>query len=498
MYILSGIVLLVGNAFFVASEFAIVKIRDSQVAALVVAKDPRAKTLREIKANIDEYLSVVQIGITGATIGMGIVFDEGLGQVVEVTFIRLGWSGGAANLLSIAIAIALASYLTIVLGELVPKSLAIRHTERLALVVAGPMRLLHRLLYVPIMALNLSARLVLRIVGGAGRPKDVPDEEELRIILTASHDGGIIPFRRLLLFENLFDFGHATVGHAMRRRAQAQTLAAKGTREALIEAVVEHGYSRYPLVAEDAKHDEPPIGVVHAKEVLSSLPSGEPLSSVLRPYVVFRPDTPLEKALNEFQRTHNQLAMVVDNNGKWVGLLAFEDVIEELVGAIEDEFTRKQKVHLDELLSREHVVLDLPADSLVEAIDIVTGTIPLPGLPSGTSAADVARMLIERERSLSSYVGRGIAIPHARINDLAEPIVIFVRARPGIPVANRSETARFLFILLVPSGTPRLHLQLLSRIAHIADSSSLLERLERASTAEAIIEAIGASDRTSP
>lgn len=496
-YGLSGIALLACNFYFVVSEFAIVKIRDSQVAALELGNDPRVKSLREIKANIDEYLSVIQIGVTGATIGMGIVFDEGLGQAVERVFIRLGWSGAIANLLSIALAMVFATFLTIVVGELVPKSIAIRHTEQVALIVARPMRRLHRVLYLPIMALNLSARLVMRVFGGAHRSKEVPTEEELRIILNESHGGGIIPFRRLLLFENLFDFGHATVGNAMRRRAQAKTLAADGTRQTMVEAVAEHGFSRYPLVASNAQYDESPLGIVHAKEVLSVLPENTPLSAVRRPYPTFHPETPLEKALTVFQRTHNHLAIVVDESGKWVGLLAFEDVIEELIGAIEDEFNHKRDVHFDELLSPARIVLDLAANSLVDAISLVTRIVPLTGLPDTTSTADVTRRLLNRERSLSSYVGRGIAIPHARINGLTAPIAIFVRAKPGIPIANRTETARFIFILLVPSGTPRIHLQLLSRIAHIADSNALLELLEQATTAEAIIEAIEASDRSS-
>jgi CBS domain containing-hemolysin-like protein len=495
--VLFGVVLLAANFFFVASEFAIVKIRDSQIAARGLANDPRAETLRQIRASIDEYLSVVQLGITGATIGMGVVFDEGLGQAVEVLFLRLGWSGGWANFLSIVLAIALATFLTIVVGELVPKTIAIRHTERIALAVARPMRLLHRLLYVPIMVLNLSARLVLRVFGGDKHTKEVPTEEELRIILSESQDSGVIPFRRLMLFENVFDLGHATVRDAMRPRSVVRTLPCDGTRQTLLEAVSAYGFSRYPVVATETSDDEPPLGIVHVKDVLSRLEPSEALGSLLRGYPRFRPDTPLEYALSEFQRTSQHLGMVLNHEDKWVGLLAFEDVIEEIVGAIEDEFGQRHDVHLDELLTPERVLLDISARSIDEVIGIALSQVSLTGLPDGLSSDEIAGRLRERERSLSTYVGRGIAIPHTRIERLASSLAIFVRVAAGIPIANRRDVVQFVFILLVPAGTPRVHLQLLARIARIAESNVLLDRIAHATTKAEIIEAISATDRSS-
>lgn len=495
LYVLAGVLLLGCNFFFVMSEFAIVKLRDSQVAALALANDPRASLLRHIKAHLDEYLSVVQVGITGATIGMGIVIDEGIGQAVQKLFAAVGWSGQAVGVVSIITAFAVATYLTIVSSELVPKAIALRNTERAALIAARPMRILHRLCFVPILILNLSARAVLRALGFKKDPKEVHSEEELRIILGESQDGGIMPFRRLLLFENLFDLGSETVKDAMRPRAQVKAMAAEGTRDAMVEAVVSHGYSRYPLVARDAAPTAPPLGIVHAKEVLAKLPPGAPLSQAARPFLTFPADAPLERALGEFQRNRNHLAVVVNGQGHWVGLLSFEDVIEEIVGSIEDEFEREQPLHLDDLLTERRILLDIPAASIDEAISTAMKRVPLPELPGQSSTVDVGRLLLERERSLSTYVGRGIAIPHARIDGLPAPIAIFVRLTPGTAVANRRETARFMFILLVPAGAQRLHLRLLARIAQIAESQYLLERLAQATDAVGIQEALAASDR---
>jgi CBS domain containing-hemolysin-like protein len=494
IYVLAGICLLGCNFFFVMSEFAIVKVRDSQVATLALNHDPRAELLRHIKAHLDEYLSVVQVGITGATIGMGVVIDEGIGGVVRSAFAAIGWSGDVAGITSVIVAFSLATYLTIVTSELVPKAIAIRHTERAALIAARPMRILYRVCYLPILVLNRSAKGVLRLFGFHEDPKEIHSEEELRIILGESQDGGVMPFRRLLLFENLFDLAGETVKDAMRPLAQVRSLPGDATRQELVDTVLSHGYSRYPLV----RRDDPtavPLGIVHAKEVLAKAGPAQPLSEFARPFLTFQADAPLERCLGEFQRSRNHLAVVVDAQGRWVGLLSFEDVIEEIVGAIEDEFEREQPLHLEDLLTAERIVLDLSARSLEEAIGTVMTRVPLAGLGATSTAASVTRQLLERERSLSTYVGRGIAIPHARVEGLERPLALFVRLTPGIPVANRRETARFLFILLVPSGAQRLHLRLLARIAQIAESDYLLDRLADASDAAAVQEALAAGDR---
>ena len=494
-YVAAAIALLGCNFFFVMSEFALVKVRDSRIAALALANDPRATVLRHIRSRLDEYLAVVQVGITGATIGMGIVIDDALGRLMQQACSGLGWSGPAAGVGSTIAAFSLATYVTIVCSELVPKAIALHHTEQAALIAARPMRLLHRISYLPIMALNLSARAVLQLLGCARDPRQPTGEEELRIILGESQGGGVMPFRRLLLFENLFDLGTATVRHAMRPRSQVKALAAEGGSAAMVEAVRSHGYSRYPIVARGADPAAPPLGMIHAKEVLAKLTPGTPLSALARPFLTFQADSPLELALGQFQRSRNHLAVVVDGQGRWIGLLSFEDVIEEIVGSIEDEFEREQPLHLDELLTAQRIALDVAAASIEEAIALVMHLVPLPELPPAIGVVEAARLLLERERSLSTYVGRGIAIPHARIEGLERPIAIFTRLASAIPVANRRETARFLFILLIPAGAQRLHLRLLTRVTQIAESDYLLARLAQAGDAAAVQEALAAGDQ---
>ncbi len=495
VYALAALALLGCNFFFVMSEFAIVKIRDSQVAALALSNDPRAPLLQHIKSRLDEYLSVVQVGITGATIGMGVVIDEGIGQLITDAFAAIGWSGDTAGIVSVILAFAVATYLTIVTSELVPKAIAIRHTERAALIAAQPMRLLYGLFYPFILVLNRSARALLRLLGFSKDLKETHSEEELRIILGESQDGGVMPFRRLLLFENLFDLGSERVRDAMRPRSQVKALPAEGTRETMVEAIVSHGYSRYPVVAREADPGVLPLGIVHAKEILARLAPGAALATMTRPFLTFPAEAPLERALGEFQRSRNHLAAVVDAEGRWVGLLSFEDVIEEIVGSIEDEFEREHPLHLDELLTPQRIVLDVQAASIDEAIGLVMRQVPLPDLDAVGGGIEAARRLLERERSLSTYVGRGIAIPHVRIDGLERPLAVFARLTPGIPIANRHERARFLFILLVPAGAQRLHLRLLARIAQIAESDYILARLDQAGDATAVQEALAAGDR---
>jgi CBS domain containing-hemolysin-like protein/mannitol/fructose-specific phosphotransferase system IIA component (Ntr-type) len=490
--------LLLMNGFFALAELAMIRARPSRVAELVRAGDRRAEILAGIQGSMEEYLSVVQVGITCAGLGLGIVLDQGL--LVPIQSLIPG-DGLPSRIAGAVLAFSLGAFLTIIIGELVPKAMAIRDTEGFALRCARPLRFFHLLFWLPLKALAWASAVILRLLGyGAAGPAERHSEDELRIILGESQEGGVMSFRRLLMIENVFDLGSLAVRDAMRVRDAARVLRVGDGLEAVIDAIRGHGFSRYPLLDPLAGPDAMPVGVVHAKDVLRQLPrsgSGEGLDlrTIARPYVTFRPDMPLEAALAEFQRAHRTLGMVCDAQGRWVGFLSLEDVVEDVVGQIHDEFEREPMLSLAETLPRGRVLLGIEAADLEGAIRRMLGCISPAALPAAMPHERLERSLLERERSLSSYVGHGIAIPHARIVGLDLPIVAFARIQGAVQVRGRQDKARMAFLLLTPAADPRMHARLLSRIASLVESEYVMERLMDAEEPGQIIEAIAAAER---
>jgi CBS domain containing-hemolysin-like protein len=223
IYVLIAIVLIFLNAFFVLAEFAAVKMRPTQVEALAEAGNGRARIVERIQAHLDEFLSVCQVGITLASIGLGFVGEPAFAKLILPAVQWVGITGVAtritAHSVAIAIAYLLVSFLHIVLGELVPKSVAIRSTEKSALLTAWPMVIFRYIFIAPIWLLNATVNGILRVfrlppVTGHG----AHSEEEIRIILDQSQSSGMLSFRRLLHMENVLDMGTLTVRNAMRAR----------------------------------------------------------------------------------------------------------------------------------------------------------------------------------------------------------------------------------------------------------------------------------------
>ena len=229
LYLLIAVVLIFMNAFFVLAEFSAVKLRPTQVEAMANRGDRRIKSTERIQAHLDEFLSVCQVGITLASIGLGFVGEPAFAALILPLVQMVGLPGSAANLtahsISIAISYLVVSYLHIVLGELVPKSLAIRGTERAALFTARPMVVFRSIFIAPIWLLNGSVNIILRIFRMPPVTKDTAhSEEEIRIILDQSQTSGMLSFRRLLHMENVLDMGSLTVHNAMRPRRLVRCL----------------------------------------------------------------------------------------------------------------------------------------------------------------------------------------------------------------------------------------------------------------------------------
>jgi len=483
LYLVLVLLLIFLNAFFVLAEFASVKVRPTQVEALAESGNRRARTLEKIQAHLDEYLSVCQVGITLASIGLGFVGEPAFANLLLPAVTRLGLGGLAAGVtahgIAVAVAYVIVSALHIVLGEQVPKMLAIRGTERAALGMAVPLLLFRYVFFVPNLLLNGAVNGILRIFRVPPVTEHGPhSEEEIRIILDQSQTSGMLSFRRLLHIENVLDMGELKVRNAMRARRLVKTLCLGNTRAQNDNVVAEYKYSRYPLIGDDP---EKPLGYVHVKDLFLAERAGRPTDD-LRPFIrlclIFREHDPLENRLSEMQRKAAHMALVFSDDGRWTGIITLEDAVEEVIGTIEEEFPLEPTVRLSDLLNPDHTILDVDGTNILSATRCALQRVK--DLPVSRDA--VMLSITDRERLGSSYVGRRLAIPHARLARLAQPMVIVARMRTPIPSPVIGEDINLLFILLTPADTPRIHQILLSHIAGIFESDFLEDRLEDATT----------------
>jgi len=487
VYLLLAVLLLLLNAFFVLAEFAAVKMRPTRVEQLVDEGNARAKLVQHVQVRLDEYLSVCQVGITFASIGLGFVGEPAFARLIVAA---TGLDTPAAHKIAVTVSYLLVSFLHILLGELVPKSLAIRRAEGAALWTALPLKVFRVLFYVPLVLLNGSANLILRLVGiGRTAREDDHSEEELKIILARSQRTGLMSFRRLLFLENIFDLGDVRVRDAMLPRDSVKVLRAGQPWEENLRVIRESRFSRYPLM----DGEDLPAGVVHVKDLFFA--GGEPdLRKHARPYITTTEDAPLENLLAELQRHRGHLAMVKNPEGRWSGFISLEDIVEEIIGTIEDEFEVEPKIHLSDAITPGRAILGIEASSLEELVGQAFGRVPREELPLPQER--IVKAVLERERAMSTYLGRGLAIPHARLEGIERPALVFARSESGVPVAGRDEKAHLAFILLTPAGSPRVQARLLARICSLIDSEYVDEQLRNAETPQAVVEAIRAAEPT--
>ncbi len=482
--------LLALNAFFVLAEFASVKMRPSRTEELVAQGVGRAAVVKHVQSHLDEYLSVCQVGITFTSIGLGFVGEPAFAELIRR---MLDVGTAAAHTIAVTAGYLVVSSLHIVLGELVPKSIALRKPEGAALATALPLRFFHGLFWVPLVILNGATIGILRLFGmSRGVEEPEHSEEELRIILADTQEAGVLSFERLLLLENIFDLRGLRVRDVMRPRSAVRVLRAGAPWEENQKVIRESRFSRFPLVEEGGGM---PLGVIHVKDLYyegTDRLAAADLRKIARPLLTTLETTPLEKLLTELRRQRGHLVVVRNEEGKWVGALSLEDVMEEIVGSIEDEFETEPPIYVSEALSEGRVVLDLEASSLEEAIGQAFGRLGAAGLPVPREGA--VRAVLERERAMSTYLGGGLAIPHARLEGLERPCLVFARSRGGIPVKGGPERAHLVFILLTPAGSPRAQVRLLARIAGLVQSEFVTDRLGKAGTAAEVVDAIRAAE----
>jgi CBS domain containing-hemolysin-like protein len=347
---------ILASSFFVAAEFALVSVRETRIQQLIALGRPGARTALKLKHSIDEFLPAVQLGVTVAGLALGWIGEPAVAEII------LNFLGGPlhrlpahaviyAHTAAVVFAFSLITYFEVLLGELVPKSLALQRTERIALAVAGPMDVFIRLTRPIVKLMNASAAVVLRLFRAPLRGEGaVHSPEELKLIATATRRMGLLPVFQEEIIHRAIELNHVTVREIMTPRGSIFSLSADLPLQQASARIVEEQHSRVP-VYDPASGPEHIIGIVYSKDIsrlmhfrtvaLSLGGKGESsltLRQVMRELTVV-PETKLAiELLQEFQERRRHIAIVVDEFGSTVGLVTAEDVLEQIVDELEDEF----------------------------------------------------------------------------------------------------------------------------------------------------------------
>jgi CBS domain containing-hemolysin-like protein len=334
------IVLVLLNGFFVVAEFALVKIRGSQIGTLVAEGSRRATFAKQVKDNLNAYLSACQVGITAASLGLGWLGEPFLARILQPAFLVVNITSEAAiKSISFVLAFSAITFLHIVLGEQAPKILAIRKAVSAALFVSPPLSLFYSVFKPVVWFLNAASNWVLQHllrVEPIAEGELAHSEEELRLILRESERSAeVTPLGRELVF-NVLDLRDRVVRDIMTPRGDIVYLDVEDDFEANTKKAIESRHTRFPLCRENLDNT---IGLVHIKELLSMMRDPHPdLLRIKRDLIPVPEMMPLEKLLKLFLSKHAHLALVVDEFGGTVGIVTLENVLEELVGDIQDEF----------------------------------------------------------------------------------------------------------------------------------------------------------------
>ena len=364
--------LVFANGFFVATEFAIARLRPTQVEEFERAGRPGAASVRHAVEHIDAYLAACQLGITLASLGLGVVGKPAFEELLEPVL------GDGASLAGFALAAATAfgiiTLLHVVVGELAPKSLAIARTGSTVLWVAPPMRLFYFLTKPLVDLFNGMGNLLLKPFGipPASEAGHAPhSEEELRTIMRESRQGGLIDRTDQELTENVFAFGDRRVREVMTPRGEIDFLTTEDDLSSAIARAIETGHTRLPLCRPAGGLDEP-IGMIHAKDLLPACAEGDsrPLAELRRPLERVSESALIAQVLRELRPQRRHVALVADEHGTTTGLVSLEDMLEELVGEIEDEFDLEEAAGVRREGSDLLVPGSLPLRDLARELDI--------------------------------------------------------------------------------------------------------------------------------
>ena len=378
--------LLFANAFFVATEFALVSVRKTRLAQLSKEGNKLAKIALDSINHLDRSIAAVQLGITIASIGLGWVGEAALVKLIQPLFNFLpdSMQAVATHSLAVSIAFALITFMHVVIGELMPKSIAIQHPETTALVVAKPMSFITKIFTPFIFLLNGFGNWLLSLmkIPPAHVGHLVHTVEELDMIIDESHKEGVLNDTEKNILQNVFKFSDIMAKQVMVPRPDVVSIPIDISQEELKKLTIENQYTRYPVYEEDL---DKVVGILHLKDLYTLIIEGKEiiLKDILRPAILVPETLTIDKLVHEFKTKRAQMALVIDEFGGVSGLVTLEDVLEEIVGEVQDEFDEEEadirQIYENEYIANAMMRIDefndyfqLEAQNEVEDEDIET------------------------------------------------------------------------------------------------------------------------------
>jgi CBS domain containing-hemolysin-like protein len=363
------------TAFFVASEFAIVKIRSTRIDQLVAEGNKSAIAAKKVISNLDEYLSACQLGITVTALGLGWLGEPTIERLLHPLLGQFQFSDSIERIISVAIAFIIMTFIHVVIGELAPKTVAIQKAERVTLLLARPLMLFYKIMFPFIWVLNNSARLIVGMFGlkPASEHELAHTEEELRAIVSESYKSGEINQSEFKYVNKIFEFDNRVAKEIMVPRTQVISLDKNCSLEEVVHIIRTEKYTRYPITDGDKDHI---VGMVNIKEVFTDIIANpevknRKLDDYIRPIIQVIESVPIQKLLLKMQKERIHMAVLVDEYGGTAGIVTVEDILEEIVGEIQDEFDADE-VPLIRTVKENHYIID--SKVLIGEVNELLGT----------------------------------------------------------------------------------------------------------------------------
>ncbi|MCG7345473.1 hemolysin family protein [Sporosarcina sp. ACRSL] len=388
IYLIIFALLIALTAFFVATEFAIVKVRSSRIDQLVAEGKAGSLAAKHVTTHLDEYLSACQLGITVTALGIGMVGEPTFEFILHPLFETIGIPTDYIQWFTIGGAFIIATFLHVVVGELAPKTVAIQKAEAITLAFSKPLQIFYKILYPFIWTLNGSSRLLLKLFGikAASENEMSHTEEELRLLLSESFKSGEINRNELQYVNNVFEFDDRIAREIMVPRTDIIGFEVNASFQEVLTTISEEQYTRYPIFEDDRDNM---IGFLNIKDFLTQgmtnrvQPDTFKLSDYINPIIQTIDMVPIQDLLQKMQKERIHIAILLDEYGGTSGMVTVEDILEELVGEIRDEFDAEEipeirKINEDHFIIDTKVLLEdveklLSVDFNIDGIDTVGG-----------------------------------------------------------------------------------------------------------------------------
>ncbi len=366
--------LLFVNGFFVSAEFALVKVRKTRLEQLCNDGDSNAKTALRLVNDVNKMLAAAQLGVTFASIALGWVAESTIVQLVSPIIGYLPHGQITVHAIAVPISFLLVTYFHVLLGEQLPKCLALKHTEDLALVIASPMSMFITLFKPLVWILQVSGDGLLKLLHADKEDALVHSTEELDMLVDASYNEGVLNETEAEMLHNMFKFSDLMAKQVMIPRTDMICVPEDISYEDINKLALENGYTRYPVY--EKENIDKIIGFLHVKDLYAIAMTKEEYSvpTLLRPILLVPETMTLDNLMLEFKKTHIQMAVVVDEYGGTAGLITLEDVLEEIIGEVQDEFDEEEEeVNIHELGDNKYIAnAMMRTDELAEYFEMDT------------------------------------------------------------------------------------------------------------------------------